>query len=331
MLTGFIRLFLAWTMLQYGGGKVIPLQFPQLMANMESTFLEMPPQRVAWTFFGYSTHYQMFLGWVETIPAFLLLFRRTYLFGALLMVPVLVNVVAVNIFFDVCVKVNSSIYLVTAIFLLVNEHRRLVPVFFTGKAAPPVARTVLFENPRANRIAGIFHGLLVTAILGTVAQNYWEGYHFNQQQYAKSPVYGCWLVDDMKHFRDTAFVDVPHDDSLFVDRVYFQGFVGVFKGKGRWDRYRFEVDSLRQELNIKLISQYQPPVQRTWQYHLPDSLHLSLSGRLWDDSVQMHCRLRRGGSQDLLYLNQITGVPTGWLHCLWSHTSYHLLFKPFES
>ncbi len=292
MLIGFLRLFLAWIMLEYGGGKVIPLQFPQLTANMESTFLEMPPQRVAWTFFGYSNGYQMFLGWVETIPAFLLLFRRTYLFGAMLMVPVLVNVVAVNIFFDVCVKVNSSIYLCIAIFLLMNEHWRLVPVFFTGKAVPPVARTVLFENPKAHRLAGVLTGLLIVAILGLVAKHYWKGYHFNLTQYAKSPVYGVWLVNKMECLRDTAFVDVPPTDSLFIDRVYFQGNIGVFKGAGRWDRVRFQVDSAQQELNITFLQRDQPPLHHVWQYCRPDSLHLFLTGMFWEDSVQVECVLR---------------------------------------
>src|SRR4051812_43069421 len=133
LLITIIRYYLASIILSYGFAKVFTSQFPHLMANMDARFIELSPMRVAWSFFGYSRGYQIFLGWGEVIPAALLLFRRTTLLGALIMFVVMLNVFLVNIFFDVCVKLNSGIYTVLAKYLLLQEFNRLWNFFIVNK------------------------------------------------------------------------------------------------------------------------------------------------------------------------------------------------------
>lgn len=295
LLVIFLRYYLAWIMLAYGGGKVIPLQFPHWAADMESTFGELSPNRVAWAFFGYSKGYQMFLGWAETIPSLLLLFRRTYLLGAFVMVTVLVNVVAVNLFFDVCVKVNSSIYLTTALFLVVNEYRRVLPLFFTGRAAPSASNGKLFQHKTANLVLNILKGLAVAYVLGSTACHYWNGYQYYQKQHLKTPVAGAWRVEKMERWQGGGtWVDVPPTDSTSLNRIYFEGLFGVFKGPGNRDRLYYDIDSTKQEMNITFIAHKNAfRLEKHWQYHFPDSLHLSMIGKWWDDSVRVECALRK--------------------------------------
>ncbi|MBK9015490.1 MAG: hypothetical protein IPM82_16285 [Saprospiraceae bacterium] len=294
VLTGLPRYFLAWTMLSYAVVKIIPTQFPDLLANLDSTFAELTPMRVAWTFFGYSEGYQMLLGWAEAVPALLLLFRRTSLLGAILMAPVLVNVVAVNIFFDVCVKLNSSIYLGISIFLIVIEFDRLWAFFIAEKAVPPPVRQPLFSTPKARRIARILNGLLVAGILGYTAFNGWEAWQYLQGQRIKTPVSGAWQVEKMERLQGQTWATVPTSDSLSLERVYFQGILGVFKGPVRRDRMMMEIDSARQELLVTFMTAHnERPQALTWQYQQPDSLRLTLTGKLWVDSVRLEC-VRRG-------------------------------------
>ncbi len=291
---GFLRFFLAYIMLSYGVAKIVPTQFPHLLANLDNTFNELTPMRVAWTFFGYSKGYQMLMGWAETIPALLLFFRRTWLLGALLMATVLVNVVAVNFFFKVCVKLNSSIYLGIALFLLLTEFGRLRTFFFTENAVPPPVRRTLFQSPKTRRIARILNGLLVTVILGNAGYSALTGLEYLRQQESVTPVSGIWQVEKMERLRDGAWMEVPAADSLRLNRLYFQGIFGIFKGPARRDRTTIEVDSVQKEIRVTFITpRNERPVRHSWQYRQSDASHLHLSGRLWDDSIRIDCISRK--------------------------------------
>lgn len=93
-----VRYALGLVMLPYALSKILRLQFAltgfgwTLMQNLES----IPSHQIAWLFLGYSGWFQMFLGFMELIPALLLLFRRTSLLGAILMFPITLNVVLIN-------------------------------------------------------------------------------------------------------------------------------------------------------------------------------------------------------------------------------------------
>jgi len=112
-----LRFYLALTLLGYGLSKVWATQFPSLWANLDTPTSELTPMRVAWLFFGYSQPYQQFLAWAEVVPALLLLPRRTATLGALLAITVMANVFALNIFFDICVKLQSGLYLASALLI----------------------------------------------------------------------------------------------------------------------------------------------------------------------------------------------------------------------
>ena len=102
--------------------------------------------------------YQMFLGWGELIPAVLLLFRRTTLIGALIMFVVMLNVFLINIFFDVCVKLNSGLYTVLALYILLQE----TPRAFGGNFGP-MAQQQMGRYQIAGKDAVVLHRLALDA------------------------------------------------------------------------------------------------------------------------------------------------------------------------
>lgn len=293
ILKGFLRYYLAWVILSYAVVKIVPTQFPHLLANMDSTFAELTPMRVAWAFFGYSPGYQMLLGWGEAVPALLLLFHRTSTLGAFLMVPVLVQVLAVNVFFDVCVKLNSSIYLGIALALLATEARRLWAFFFSENAVPPPVRPAIFPNQKLRTAARVLEGLLVAGILVYTVFSGLETWKYLKTQDARTPVYGAWRIDKMEAWQDTAWAAVPAGDSLFLEKAFFQGQFGVLKGPLRRDRLTFDIDSVNQKLSVTLITpNNERPKKYPWQYSLSASSRLLLEGKLWEDSVRLECTLR---------------------------------------
>ncbi len=137
-LTAFIRYYCAYSMFAYGLAKLYKLQF----AFPSSAALIQPlgafsPMRLAWTFFGYSAGYNYLMGGAEFVSGLLLLFRRTTRLGAALMLVVMINVMAVNYGYDVCLKIMSTALAAMALFLLWQDRRRLIQFFILNRITMP--------------------------------------------------------------------------------------------------------------------------------------------------------------------------------------------------
>jgi hypothetical protein len=142
-----VRLALASMLLAYGLAKVIPTQFqPSGPALLVQPLGEFTPMELLWVFMGHSTLYQMFGGWCEVVPGVLLLVRRSAFAGALLAIPVLVNVLVLNLTFDVPVKLHAMHYLAMACVVAAPIAPAVLAVLF-GRAVP--ARSGPVQEPQA--------------------------------------------------------------------------------------------------------------------------------------------------------------------------------------
>jgi len=129
-----IRYALGLCMLPYALSKIFRIQFAltgfdwTLMQNLES----IPSKHIAWIFLGYSGWFQVFLGFMELIPALLLLFKRTSLLGAIAMFPITLNVMLINYALNLWdgTKLISVILLSLNLLLLLVEWPKLKPLFF---------------------------------------------------------------------------------------------------------------------------------------------------------------------------------------------------------
>ncbi len=99
------RLYAATMLSVYGLGKLMGGQFYQ-DGNIPDTIATTPLAEVgsfdlAWTFFGYSFGYILFIGGSQLIGAALLLFERTKILGAAILVPILLNIIIVDYFYEI--------------------------------------------------------------------------------------------------------------------------------------------------------------------------------------------------------------------------------------
>lgn len=114
---GVARYALAIGMIPYAITKILRTQFVILPVGISQVPLEQIDGSVlAWAFLGYAPWFQVLLGFLELIPSLLLLFRKTALAGALLMIPVLLNVCLINFALDLW----SDTQLISSIFLFLN-------------------------------------------------------------------------------------------------------------------------------------------------------------------------------------------------------------------
>jgi len=144
-----LRYTLAFALLGYGTSKLLCLQFPgPSPSRLLQPYGESSPMGLLWTFMGASSMYEVFAGAAEVLGALLLLFRRTTALGALVLAVVLVNVVMLNLCYDVPVKINSASYFGMCIYLLLPELRRLADVLVFNRATQPIRRDRVRLSPR---------------------------------------------------------------------------------------------------------------------------------------------------------------------------------------
>jgi hypothetical protein len=223
-----VRFVLAAAMLAYGGGKVIPDQFPSPpLEKLVQPAGEALPVEFLWTFMGASAAYTIFTGAAEMLGGLLLTARKTALLGALICVGVLANVFMLNVGYDVPVKVLSFHLLAMAVFLVAPDLGRLANLLLFNRTAEPAALRPPFARPWLNRAALAFRTVLVAGLTGL---SLWASY-FHQTYYGdwapRPPLYGVWEVSEFSsdgEVRPPLLTDagrwrrviVPQEDQFFI-------------------------------------------------------------------------------------------------------------------
>lgn len=132
----FLRYRIAIVMLHYGLAKIFMHQFGTIDINtLESTIGEYSPMGLMWKYLSFSEEVQMFSGWIETIGAILLFFRKTTFLGAFLLVLALANVVLWDISFSVSVTLYAIQLLLLTLVLLTNQYKGIYNFLISGKTA----------------------------------------------------------------------------------------------------------------------------------------------------------------------------------------------------
>ena len=134
-----LRTFLCVAMILYGLAKVFKGQFadPSLELLIQ-TVGEMSPMGLAWTFMGHSMFYNIFIGSLEIIGGLLLLNRKTVVLGSVLVIGIMVNVVIMNLTYDIPVKLFSMHLLLMTFLLVITDVKRMVRFFIKNKATEKV-------------------------------------------------------------------------------------------------------------------------------------------------------------------------------------------------
>ena len=118
----WLRYACAWFLYFYGITKltghqlVLPASFAQKPIGSLSGY------DLTWYYFSYSHAYTYILGILQVCSATLLLFRKTALLAAMVMLPVMVNIVLINIFYVIGPGAEGVALFVTVSLLLLLMH-----------------------------------------------------------------------------------------------------------------------------------------------------------------------------------------------------------------
>jgi hypothetical protein len=178
-----------------------------------------------------------------------LLFRRTTTLGALVMCAVMTNVVMLNFCYDVPVKLNSSHWLMMAVFLLLPEVPRLLNVFVLHRATQPATVGVPVRGKRWRIGWVVAKAAFVAWMLYSAVE---EQIEFRKQSpvSVSGPLAGVYEVESFRYNGEEL---PPLGDSRRWQRVYVEGShaLAVRTPDEKWAGYEMTVDEAGRRLTLK--------------------------------------------------------------------------------
>ena len=290
-----VRYYLAIAALSYGIIKVFALQmfFPSL-SQLATPLGDLLPMRFSWLFIGYSTPYQVFAGLMEFGAGLLLLNRRTITLGLFAATGAFLNVVMINLAYDVPVKLYSMHLLFCCVYLLLHDARRLTGFLILNRAAPANVDWEPSATAGRQRYARLgAKALFVLFFLILPFQNSWSrSGALKRSRPARPFAAGVYdvrryvlngdtvpaLLTDSLRWRDVIIdnqqsASVNTRDSLFQQR-YRRGYI------------RYRADTVRHMMAAWKTS---PALDSTWlftmRYEIPDSSTIRFWGKVRSDSL----------------------------------------------
>lgn len=229
-----VRVLLAGAMLVYGMDKLIPVQFGTMTLGRLATRVgDLTPFSMLWTFMAASKPYTIFAGSAEVLAGVLLLVPRLTTLGALVAMGDMANVFALNMSYDVPVKLFSFHFFLMAAFLAAPETQQLLNVLVFNRPAVPRERTPLSSRRWVNQSAVILSAGLGVVFLGLLTRDSINRYREeNPTAVASRPaLYGVWTVDEFAVSPNTA-------GHLFTAKLTSDMNIGP--GEDRWSELIIE-------------------------------------------------------------------------------------------
>jgi hypothetical protein len=272
-----LRYLSALVLFVYGFAKINGSQFTILDSELDKPMGQVSGFWLTWYYFGFSHFYGTMLALVEIGGGVLLTFRRTTVLGACILVPMLANIVLIDIFYGVDPGATGvAILLLAAMVGLIAPHRKE----FTALFWPPT--TGVSGSP--SRLPAKWGVLITSTMLAlTFSFTYWVANYNNR---APTPIDGSWDVVEV--VPQNQAVRLPK--SLFFE--YNRASMAVFKtSDGEYQTHHFEVDPNTHQIRMwqKWLSKGNQIFAGTWK--LADA-ELTLDGN-WQDVGGIALRLHR--------------------------------------
>ncbi|UHG91519.1 hypothetical protein [Spirosoma oryzicola] len=284
-----VRYYVAMMALGYGIIKLFGLQmiFPSLSA-LATPLGDLLPMRFSWYFIGYSTPYQFFSGAVEVVAGLLLLFRRTSTLGAFVAASVFLNVMMLNLCYDIPVKLFSIHLFLFSSFLLIADARRLLNFFVFNKSTQPLPQIVLPKQWMRRSKVVLKIAFFILFLVFPLIRSY-QGWSSSQQASTTPKLTtGFFSVDqsqgtavDSLRWKDIVFEPTNTGSIHTADTLFRQRYHRAY--------FSYSFDTLKHTIDFKRSSM-DTTALFTMQYVMPDTNHIELRGKIRNDSVAMTLR-----------------------------------------
>jgi hypothetical protein len=268
------RYYSAFTLLSYGFAKIMGAQFTIIESQLDMPMGKVSGFWLTWYYFGLSPAYGAIVAGAQIGGAVLLCFRRTALLGALVLLPVMLNIAAIDywvIHFPLAAgPLRIALCVLAALLVILFFHRKEL--------------IGLLPRPRDGSRPWIIAGqavIVVAMTAYTARERYWLA-NFNNRD--PTPIDGTWRVVQT----EPSTADVPGKFYFEYNRAY----MCVFKlPNGRTETNDFRVNTQKQTLTISAqwLAAGSEIFNGIWRRQ---DDNLTLTG-LWRNSNPLVIRLQR--------------------------------------
>lgn len=281
----FVRYYLALQMLVYGFSKLFKWQFYLPEPNTLFTTIGNNYKDILfWSTMGISRTYSVFTGLCEVIAALLLLFRRTNLLGALATFIIMLNVLLLNLCFDISVKLYSMFLIFLSLLLIAPFLKNLYHFFVLQK---PTQLNVS-ENPqlivKGKNVLPYLKWFVVFILLIDSITMYFKENNFNYDKAVRPFLHGAYKVISFVNNNDTLPPLLTNNfrwKRIFVHR---RGYLIAQLMNDEMRDYELAIDSLKKEF---LFMSIEDSVVHLLQYQTLADTAIFLNGKFYDDTIKV--------------------------------------------
>lgn len=273
--------YLAYEISVYGFAKILRTQFMTSYSRGDIPVGNLSGFELTWNYFSHSYTFACILGAIQIGGAVLLLFKRTRLLGVFILLPVMVNIVFINVFYDIAVGafINSVIFTVGLTYLLLLQWKAVKALFFPKRARPKIAgRTIL---------ATILKILTIGAAFATI-------YSYVATEGTASAFTGKWVLKEFKNngkiVPDTNWQQNPGSWS----NIYFEerGFMEMCANPYVYDENAattatYTYDSKSRKLVITYTGIFKTQNKETFTVSNYDGKKMQWNGIYYNDTLQL--------------------------------------------
>jgi hypothetical protein len=286
----FIRFALAGQMLIYGFSKVFPMQMPfPFLTRLLEPFGNFSPMGVLWSSVGASPAYEIFVGSAELFAGLLLIIPATSMLGALICLIDSVEIFALNMTYDVPVKLFAFHLILLSAFLLIPERSRLLRFCFVDCEIERPSMRRFFTGRGANQIATIAQIAFGVLLVGFNIYSMQKAWYRWGGGAPKSPLYGIWNVEQMS-------IDGSVRQPLLTDQERWRRVVFDFP---QWTMFQHMDDSFMgfatsfdQKNNTLSLTNNRPPKWKSYlAVHRPRADTMMLDGQMGKQVVHIELKL----------------------------------------
>lgn len=265
------RYVAAFLLLTYGFAKLTGAQFAVLDSELDKPLRDVSGFWLTWYYFGYSQVYGTLIALVQIGGALGLLIRRTSLVAAILLLPVIANIILIDILYGIDLgALVVAILIAACLVVTIEPHSRRLSL-------------LLLSSPSSRgRKGAVFKAMLTAATIALpLALTYYIANYNNRHP---TPIDGTWVVNTAKVGRGQA-----------LTHVYFErnrARMCVFRYGAATSTHHFEYDPRHSRIVIWDKWLTKGPLLLVGTYQRSDS-EIELVGRLPGSEEPVTLRLTK--------------------------------------
>ena len=208
-LSTILRYWIAFLLLDFGFQKIFEVNFNYSYHINDSLASALTGQELTWKYYGFSYGLALILASFQIIGSILLLFKRTILLGVAVLLPVLLNIVLINIFYSIgLITLFTSILITLGLVTLMLQQKVDIIHFFNlyKNTLPPIGTN--FSRSIA-RILCILIPLVFVI-------------YYNNSVHLSKKYFGKWKVESMTRNGRLVSENEWQKDTLAWQTIYIE-------------------------------------------------------------------------------------------------------------